>query len=222
MTWTTSVNDLRTLLSDGPEDRYNFRKRCFGEVNGVNLQYKTFEFRRITDFTSAAPPQGVYINGVLLDITDITADYVRSGEFTLSASVAATGGDIVEASYYSQWFLDSELSEFLTTASNWLSSQVDVSLTPNGLWPAALKYAASEAYLKLAIRWRTFLSEGYKVEDESKKPGTGPADGYVKMSEAFRKQATDSRDEFYKRQGRSLQPLFGSVLGNVRPLPGGN
>lgn len=222
MTWTTSVGDLRTLLSDGPEDRYNSRKRCFGEVNGINLQYKTFDFRRITDFTTAPPPQGVYINGVLLAVADVVTDYVNSGEFILSPSVAASGGDVVEASYYTQWFLDSELQSFLSTASNWLSSQPDASLTPNGLIPATLKYAASEAYLKLAIRWRTFLSEGYRVEDESRKPGMGPADEYVKMSETFREQATKARDEYYTRQGRALQPLFGSLLGNVRPIPGGN
>lgn len=222
MAWLTAVSDLRTLLSDGPTDRYSSRKRCFGEVNGTNLIFKTFEFRRVTDFTTASFPQGVYIDGTVVPASGVASDFTPTGEFVLTVGYVPQDGDIVEASYYSQWFIDSELSEFLTTASNWLSSQTDFSLTPNGLWPCALKYGAAEAYLKMAIRWRTFLSEGYRVEDEPKKPGVGPADEYVKMAEMFRKEATQARDEFYTRQGRNLQPLFGSVLGNVRPLPGGS
>jgi hypothetical protein len=220
MTWSTAVSDLRTLLSDGPTDRYNSRKRCFGEVNGMNSMFRTFEFRRITDFTQSSLPLGVYKNGSIIPATGISQDFVATGEFILNTSFIPVDGDIIEASYYNQWFIDSELQEFLTTASNWLTSQVDYTQIPNGLWPSALKYAAAEAYLKMAVRWKTFLSEIYRVEDEPKKPGTGPADEYTKMSEIFREEALKARDEFYTRQGRNLQPLFGSVLGNVKPMPG--
>lgn len=219
MTWITAVSDLRTLLSDGPTDRYSSRKRCFGEVNGSNLMFRTFEFRRITNFTSATLPQGVYIDGIIVPASGFSADYPDTGEFVFIS--APSDGSEVEASYYSQWFLDTELQDFLSVASSWLGSSTDYTTIPNGLQPSALKYAAAEAYLKMAIRWRTFLSEMYRVEDEPKKPGTGPADGYVKMSETFREEALKARDEFYTRQGRSLQPLFGSVLGNVKPMPGG-
>lgn len=218
MTWNTAVSDLRTLVSDGPTDRYNSRKRCFGEVNGTNTLFRTLEFRRVTDFTQATLPLGVYINGSIVPVTGIAADYLATGEFVLATG--PSDGSVVEASYYNQWFIDSELQEFLTTASNWLTSQVDYTQIPNGLWPSALKYAAAEAYLKMAVRWKTFLSEMYRVEDEPKKPGSGPADEYTKMSEIFREEALKARDEFYTRQGRSLQPLFGSVLGNVKPMPG--
>lgn len=218
--WITAVFDLRTLLSDGPEDRYNSRKRCFGEVNGTNNTFRTFEFRRITDFTTATTPLGVYINGTRLSESDISTDYLNTGEFVIGASGSIpVDGDVVEASYFNQWFLDSELQGFLKVASNWLTSSDDYTQIVGGLTPSALKYAASEAYLKLAIRWRTFLSEQYRVEDEPKKPGTGPADEFIKMADTFREEALKSRDEFYTRQGQALQPLFGSVLGNVRRMP---
>lgn len=218
--WITAVFDLRTLLSDGPEDRYNSRKRCFGEVNGTNNTFRTFEFRRITDFTTATTPLGVYINGTRLSESDISTDYLNTGEFVIGASGSIpVDGDVVEASYFNQWFLDSELQDFLKVASNWLTSSDDYTQIVGGLTPSALKYAASEAYLKLAIRWRTFLSEQYRVEDEPKKPGTGPADEFIKMADTFREEALKSRDEFYTRQGQALQPLFGSVLGNVRRMP---
>ncbi len=220
--WNTAVTDLRTQLSDGDTDRYSSKKRCFGEVNGTNPSFRTFEFRRITNFTSATFPQGVYIDGTVVPATGILADYPSSGEFTLGSGHIPVNGQVVEASYYSQWFTDAELTSFLQVASNWLLSSSDYTVLPQGLWPCALKYAAAEAYLKMAVRWKTFLSEMYRVEDEPKKQGTGPADSYIKMAEAFRKEAKDARDEFYTRQGRNLQPLFGSMLGNIRPMPGGN
>lgn len=220
MPWTTSVDDLRTALSDGPEDRYNSRKRCFGEVNGTNTTFRTFEFRRITDFTSATAPLGIYVNGTRLPAADITTDYPNTGEFVIGASGAIpVDGDVVEASYYNQWFLDAELANFLTVATNWLNSTSDVVQVAPGLQPAVLKYAQAEAYLKMAQKWRTWLSEMYKVEDEPKKPGLGPVDSFIKMAETFRKEALDARKEFYSRQDRNLQPLFGSVLGSVRNMP---
>ena len=218
--WTTAVDDLRTLLSDGPEDRYNSRKQCFGEVNGTNLIFRTFEFRRITDFTTAVAPLGVYIDGVRLDPSVIANDYINIGEFVLAGSGSAPiNGSVVEASYYNQWFLDAELQTFLVIATNWLNSGSLYVNTPSGLIPASLKYAAAEAYLKMAQRWRTWMSEMYRVEDEPKRPGDGPVESFIKMATTFRDEAEKARKEFYTRQDRNLQPLFGSVIGNVRPLP---
>lgn len=217
MAWTTAVSDLRTLLSDGATDRYNSRKKCFGEVNGTNNTFRTFEFRRVTDFTTATAPLGVYINGTRLPASGISTDYLATGEFVIGASGSIpVDGDVVEASYFNQWFLDSELEDFLRTASNWLNSNADYTTIVNGLQPCALKYAAAEGYLKMAQRWRTWLSEMYRVEDEPKTQGSGPVESFINMAEKFREQALKCRDEFYTRQGRNLQPLFGSVLGNVR------
>jgi len=214
MSWDTGVSDLRTLLSDGPEDRYNYRKRCFGEINGLNTRFKTFEFRRVTDFTL---DQGVFIDGEAVSASDVTSDDVKTGEFVLVNP--PEDGSVVEASYYSQWFLDSELDQFLQVAGLWLNSSNDYAQTAGGLIPAALKYAASEAYLKQAQRWRSFLSQGFKVEDAPNKDGTGPVDSFIKMAETFREEAVKSRDEYFTRQGRNLQPLFGTVVGRVRRMP---
>ena len=221
MPWNTAVNDLRTLLSDGPTDKYSFRKKCFGEVNGTNLMFKTFEFRRITNFTTSVLPLGVYVDGIIVPASGLASDYPDTGEFFFASATGSIpqNGSVVEASYYIQWFLDSELTDFLGVASNWLINTVDFTQVIQGLQPSALKYAAAEAYLKMSMKWKIFYSEMYKVEDEPKKPGFGPSDAYYKMSEVFREEALKSRDEYYTRQGRSLQPLFGSVLGNIRPMP---
>lgn len=215
--WTTSLADLRNFLSDNPDDRYNSRKRCFGEVNGVNLNFRTFEFRRITDFTTAVAPLGVYVGSVRLDPAGITEDFVNTGEFTLA--VAPADGSVVEASYYNQWFLDDELTTFLRLSAAWAAGSTEPENTPNGLIMPTLKYAAAQCYTKMAQRWRTYLSEMYRVEDEPKKPGTGPVADFIKMAEAFAKQAEDERKLFYSRSDRNESPLFGAVVGNVRPMP---
>jgi hypothetical protein len=212
MSWATPTADLRTLLSDGATDRYRYRKRVFGELNGTNVMFKTFEFRRVTDFTTAATPLGVYLNGVRLLPAAIASDYPNTGEFTLVT--APIDGDVIECSYYVQWFLDSELTDFVVKATNWLGLGSIPANVPDGLIPAAMKFASAEAYLKMAMRWREHLSDTYRVED-SPKEGTTVGDEYIKMSELFRKEATQNRDEYYRRQGQPLQPLWGVVVGNV-------
>lgn len=219
MSWATPTIDLRRLLSDGATDRYRYRKRVFGEINGTNTTFKTFEFRRVTDFTAAAAPLGVYVNGVRLLPVGITTDYLATGEFVLAT--APIDGDVVEASYYVQWFIDAELDDFIVKATNWLGLGSTPANVPDGLVPSAMKFAAAEAYLKQAMRWREALSEGYRVED-APKDGLTPADEFIKMSEIFRKEATQNRDEYYRRQGQPLQPLWGVVSGRVpNPTPRG-
>lgn len=216
MTWSTAIADLRTNISDGPTDRYRYRTQVFGQINGTNAVFKTFELRRATDFTVT---QGIYKNGNLLALVAVSADNLNTGEFTLVGGSIPVDGDILEASFYLQWFLDSELNLFLTNASRWLGLGATYSNMGDGLIPACLKYAESEAYLKLAQRWRDYLSQGYRVEDSPQKDGTSPVDSYIKMSQVYRKQAQDDRDQFYKRQGQPLAPLFGSVLGNIQSMP---
>src|SRR5215210_7822064 len=109
MSWTTAAVDLRTLLSDGAQDRNAYRKKCFGDVNGVNTSFRTVEFRRVTDFTSqsgSAAPLGIYVGGVRVVYTGVASDDTSSGEFVLS--IPPTPGQDVEASYYYRWFLDTE------------------------------------------------------------------------------------------------------------------
>lgn len=215
MAWLTGKQDLRILLSDGPTDRYSYRKQVFGELNGSNTRFKTFDARRVTNFTQTA---SVFLNGNLLATTAISDDNAYTGEFILQD--APIDGDILEASYYTQWFLDAELDDFLSQAGLWTVGSFDFSLIPNGLIPACKKYAAAEAYLKLAIRWREHTSSFFKVEDAPNPDANAKTDSFIKMSEMFRKEALDARTEYYQtRQGQAFQPLFGSVIGTIRSMP---
>lgn len=217
MTWTTARDELRALLGDGPTDKLRHRKRCFGECNGTNVYFKTFEFRRVTDFTSAAFPLGIWKSGVRLSAAAIAQDVLASGDFELA--VAPIDGDVIEASYYIQWFIDSELDVFLGNASSFLGFDGTISGIPSGLHPAALHYAASEAYQKMAVRWRDWMSDTYRVDDAPKKDDRTATDDFLALAKAMQEKASTLRKNYYQRNDQAEAPLFGSLVGAVRKIP---
>jgi hypothetical protein len=214
MSWATSLSELRMLLNDGPTDKYRDKKRLLGKVDGTNKLFKSLEFRRITNFTSATAPLGVYVSEVL---ASVASDDPDTGNVTLTT--APTDGNFVESSYYVQWFIDSEITFFLQTATRWLQSSTDQTEIPPGLQPAALNYAASEAYQKLALKFAETQSSTFRLEDAPDPKATSVVDEYKKTSLEFRTKALSLRDEFYTRQGQSLQPLFKSLGGRVSDVP---
>jgi hypothetical protein len=214
MSWTTSKDELRAIVSDGPTDRLRHRKRLIGTINGVNTVFKTLEPRLITNFTSAVAPEGVYVDGVAAPIT--SADQVV-GEISLTTPPA--DGSIVEATYYAQWFLDSELDIFLLSAAQWLLFEAADQIPP-GLRPAAIHYAAQEAYMKLSLKWAEHLSETYRLEDAPKEGAYEIVTQYQNAAKAMHTKSMALKDNFYTRSGKNKQPLFASLAGRVAdPMP---
>lgn len=216
MSWTTSLAELRELLSDGPTDKLRSRKRCVGVVDGVNKIFKTFEFRRVSDFTTGGFPVGVFVSDSNTAST-VDTDDLTSGTFIIHTAPALN--TFVEATYYLQYFLDTELQDFLKHSSRWLISSDDYSQVTSGLQPSALKYAASEAYQKLAVKFVERMSDVYRLEDAPDEKKADMVSTFQKLAEYYKKSATEARDEFYTRQGQALQPLFASNLGAVRDVP---
>lgn len=217
MSWDTANLDLRTFLSDGDKDKLAFRKQVLGELDSVNVVFKTFEFRRVTDFTQSSSPLGVYLNGVLLG--SVASDDTDTGIFVLNQAPGVS--DRLEAAYYYQWFLDAEINDFILKASNWLGI-LDPKTIPFGLQSAALHFGAQSAYLKQAMRWRLNSSATYRMEDAPDPKQKGLTDEYTRLAEFMNKKAHSLRDDFYTRQGQSLQPLTGYSLGRVfDPTPRG-
>ena len=216
--WTTAIADVRALISDGPTDKLVHRKRCFGSVNGANVIFKTFETRRISDFTKVTAPFGVYVGPTQQGtLSTVSLDSTAVGEFTL-ATPPSGANTVVEATYYFQWFLDTELAQFLKTTQQWLSGGEDITQVAPGLQPAATHYAGSLCYKKIATRWSMRWSEIKLLEDSPTDKNKGPVDEYLKMADQLLKDATEFRDDFYQRQGQPLAPLFGTVSGRVRSI----
>jgi hypothetical protein len=218
MAWATAIDDLRTKLSDNTTDRLRAFKRVFGDINGSNVVFKTFEFRRITDLTNPVGYIGVYKNGQILNVGDVILDDPDTGYFTLLKPPQK--GDVIEATYYVQYFLDAELDSFLRLASNFIAGGDDYTQTSGGLQTAVLSYAAAEAYQKLALRFADTFADTYKMQDLPDAEREKIIISFKKSSEEARAEAMKLRNDFYEnRQGQALAPLWGSNLGGVLDVP---
>lgn len=208
--WLTSESDLRKLLADDPTDKLSWRKTVFGQVDGVNKTFKTFEFRRVTDFTTATTPLGVFVNDAAVTVA---SDYTDVGQFELSA--APTAGQTINATYYMQWFTDDEVDSYLQSGANWLGFTDTFLQVVPGLRPSVLQYAAGDAYSHLSLRLSRTLSENFKLEDMPKEAVRELISAYRTAAEHAYDQALKRRDEFYTRQGQALQPLFANIIGGA-------
>lgn len=210
MAWPTSNSDLRTLLSDGPTDKLRYRKKFVDQVDGVNTTFKTLEMRRLTNFvTNTDPTFGVFVNGVGVPVVSDVPDVGQTVLVT-----APVNGAYVEATYYIQWFLDTELTLFLTQAAQWLGFLTPDQIPP-GLQPSATYYGAQEAYHKLALRWAETLSETFRLEDAPSDRTKTPVDNYRMMASDAKKKSVELRDQFYSGKGQEKKPLTASLLGGV-------
>lgn len=214
MAWLTALADSRMKLNDGPQDKIRAFKRVLGQIDGVNIRFKTFEFRRVTNFTTASAPLGIYIDQQLVMPALVATDDPTSGYFTLAS--APTPGQVIEASYYVQYFLDSEITTFLRLACNWLGFGDDYTQIPGGLQAATIQYVSADAYQKLASRFSEHLSETYRLEDMPDVQRQALIAEYKEAGAQAREQAHKLRDEYYTRQGQHLAPLFAVNRGYVR------
>jgi hypothetical protein len=214
MTWLAPIQDVRDQLSDNDKSKLRYRKKIIGQVDGTNTVFKTLEFRRITDFTTAVAPMGVYVANTL---QVVTSDFPEIGEFTLS--VAPTDGQDVSATYYTQWFLDAEIIDFLSKASTWLGFDENYDNTPPGLQPAAKFYACKQACENLALRWADYLTETYQFSDAPRSDEKNPVESYQKLAESYMKQAQEARKGYYTRQDQAEAPLFANIGGCVIDVP---
>lgn len=218
MAWANPINDLRVLLSDGATDKLRANKAALGNQNGTNATFKTFEFRRQNDFSAASTiaPLGVSLNGVLIAPSAFSYDDPKTGFFALAPSSVGVN-DQLTSTYYIQWFLDSELDFFLQQAGMWLGGTSDYTVTADGLKDAALKFAMSEAYLKLSLRYAEDMAmETYRLQDTRDDKRFDIVSAYQNAAKVSLKAATDSRDGFYTRKGMALAPISGTIAGNVR------
>ncbi len=216
MSWSTAVSDLRVLLSDGPDDKLRAYKTVFGMQNGSNATFKTFEFRRLTDFSSSALayPLGIYVNGALQPASAVSLDDPDTGFFT--SATAYDDSVSLLATYYIQWFKDTELDGFLVRSSDWLGLGDDYTQVPSGLKTASLKYAAHEAYQKLSLKYAENIVETYRTQDAPDDKRMEIVKAYQEAASNALKEAKQYRDDFYTRKGQSLSPLFGVVSGNIK------
>lgn len=212
--WVTAVTDLRVRLYDTDTSKLFWQKKVFGTQDGTNKTFKTFEQRRVDDFTSSAAPIGVFVDGAPVTVT---ADYPEIGQFELTT--APTQVQDLRATYYVRYFTDDELTGFIIQGNQWLGGGVNYLSVVDGLRPACISFASAEAYQNMAVRFASMPSEQYRLEDSPDDKTEAPLSKYFQMAESFRKQAKMLRDHYYTRQGKPLAPNYSVVIGAVPNIP---
>lgn len=214
-----AIDDLRRFVNDGPLDRPVKRKLVIGRVDGVNLNFMTFDDRIID--TSLI----VSVDDLPYAVSQVVVDDPILGTFHLIASAGPPVAPpplqtTVRAAYYFQYFLDSELAEALMLASQIITEGDDPTQIASGLKPAALHFGASFAYGKQSMRWAQRKSAQFLLEEEPLSDDVmNRSNLFEKMRESYYKQGIALRDSFYMRDGRRNVPSFNVFKPNTSPTP---
>ena len=226
MGWSSTavaISSLRDVLLDNVTDKLASNKKVIGVIDGSNLTFKTFEYRRVTDFTTNAGstfPLGVYKDGTQIALNKITVDDISSGTFKIDVSVVPSGRSSITATYYYQWFLDSELDTWLQNASTWMGLGSTYINIPDGLNASALDFAAREAYRAAAMKYMIRMREVYQLEDAPDESTMKQVDAFRSMAKDYMDSSQQLRKQYYQRQDQFESPLFGFSLGQVTdPTP---
>lgn len=218
MSWDDPLGDLRRLLADTEDDNLVKNKAVFGQINGTNRQFFTFDDRLL-----ASGVQSVCDRPLRLwyDTTEVAASGIRitnqlRGDFEVMSPPSA--GTRVTASYYYQNSLDSELNFFLEQASLQVNT-AQVSQVDPALRLAVLSLAAGMANERLASRWQQRKSAQFQLLDE---PVRNEMDARIKyhQDEAARLNAKglELRRSFYDlRQDRGRSPAYGLLKRTPSP-----
>jgi len=216
----TAVADLQRFVNDGPLDRFVKEKIVVNPADGVNTTFLVWDERLIgstlvvsLDFVPvlfSSITQPLDSNGINI-----------TGQFTLATPPPQGTG--IRASYFFQFFLLAELQEALQMAAQELNETDDITLVASGLKLAALSFAGSFAYQRLAIRWAQKLSNRFlMIEEPQNNENMMRPNMFRQIAKDLWDQGVKLRDSFYMRHGRRNAPAFNRFyprIPNVGPRP---
>lgn len=140
---TSALSSLRSLLGDGPSDKFEFKADVYPTPDTVTTRFFVGQ-TRLVDGTLK-----VYLNGQELAPSGVVDINTMRGEFALPTAPSGT----LQASFYYQWFTDAELMEFLTDAASLLNRSGISDDFEVGLRPALLQFACYNAYMRKAAEF---------------------------------------------------------------------
>jgi hypothetical protein len=198
--WLVSdaVSRLRSLLNDGPADKFVFKSKAFPPPDGLTRRFFAGHTHVVPDSLS------IYLNGAEISPSG-TPDYVR-GSFDLVSAPAPSGN--LQATYYHQWFTDAELENFLQSAAeNLRYTAIDVDID-QPLRPVLLNLAACDAWANKAGEYAAALvasAAGYSVDRSKSHPN------FRALSEAACKRAQELLDSYIENPLSANSPQMAFV-----------
>jgi hypothetical protein len=197
----TARADLRTFMSDGPNDRPVKAKQLIGTVDGVNQTFLTWD-DRLVDGTFAATIDGVAVIPANVVVTDPIMGIIT---FT----PAPTQQSVVRAQYYFQYFLDPEIDDAMVMAAEQINEQADITAVIIGLKSAALNFGAHFCFQKQAIRWAQRMSSRFLLQEEPVDQEVDKRSNlFLQLAKGYYDQAVKMRDSYYMRHGRRHAPAM--------------
>jgi hypothetical protein len=219
---TQAVADLRRFVNDSPTDRPVKRKQVIGRVDGINVNYMTWDDRIID--TSLI----VSLDDFQYDPSQISVDDPILGRFHLIPTtlpnlpaVPPPAQSTVRAAYFFQYFIDEDLVMAMEMAAQEISETDDVTAIASGLKLAAMNFGAYVGFEKQAMRWEARKSTEFILQEEPLDVDTmNRASHLQKMAEKYYEMAIKLRNGFYQRHGRRDAPAFNIFKPNTIPRGG--
>ncbi|MBL0233237.1 MAG: hypothetical protein IPQ08_06190 [Chitinophagaceae bacterium] len=214
MPYTLALTELRQMLDDSPFNKKVSKKKLIGNIDGSNVRFISYDKRLYSDTLQ------VFVGEESVGFTLV--DDV-GGEIDLTEP--PSGNVKVTASYYWQWWTDSELKNFLNKGAEMVGQSVTTTIDnaylniPSGLKTGSLLIASSLAARALIsfIVLRKHSSEFLLEQDGN---SDSNYDATLKtlqlLADMNWKNGIEQRDDFYKRQGRRNSPAFGIKIGQNR------
>ena len=222
MSYASAVLELRQLMSDSDMHKKSTKKKLIGKIDGNNVEFYTYDKRIVGStlelfVTDAANNEAQLLNSEY-SLEDPVKGFVKL-EKALDPNSKITGN------YYWQFWIDSELKNFLNKGAESIGQFTD-SIPDNtymaiqaGLRQAALFFAAHlcvNSLIQLEMNRRH--SEEFLIEQDG-----NDDKNFTAMITAMRGQSKDywdraviMRDDFHKRVGKRNAPAFAIKLGSVR------
>jgi len=164
---SSAVSNLRSLLGDNPSDKYEFKTDVFPTPDGVTRRFFVGQTRLVPDTLE------VYHNGVHLQAVSGAVVDTAKGEFTYEGPDGPIRRGLLQASFYFQWFTDSDLEAFLTEAAQMLNFESPSGDFAIGLRPTLLSWACYNAYMRKAAEFAETVSAsaaGYEFKRDQASP----------------------------------------------------
>lgn len=219
------INAARNQIDDQYDSKVVFRfKPLQGIVDGQNLIFQIPQQRLvvINGYNGNNLFPQIYKNNVAMAFnTDYTVPDTKNGIVNFTASTTPQVGDSIDATFNYVWEDDVEWDHHLNRAANeigyttYYTQSSNIANTeslpvngtmpsdiPDGLFNAICQLAASFVASALATRFSTRYDTS--AGDQSFSPSQ-MAESFSKLATSLQAKAYNTRDDFYKGQGRQYK-----------------
>jgi len=208
MTLADLLLNLRGLGNDTATSNAIRQEVPLGKVDTSNKYY------RLQNWPVVAGSLYMTVGSTWRGQNGFTVD-PATGIITFTAAPTA-GSNPFEADYTYYWFSDADHTTFLNVAAKMLG-YTDPTGVEDGLVPALLHYALHEFWKRRSSQYANKYSSSGGTAGHSVEVVTG---NFKKLAEEAFDTAGKLRDDFYKKQGRQLNPssgVFGYAIDPYTP-----